>query len=96
MFLSESKIKKIVTDLQESKNLGPETSPTNPLNHFKKLLLIRQLILAIMNRQKRSLHLKGYKYDELMSLIRHEEFYDNLKAQLDYYAMQNQHNFSFD
>ncbi len=50
MFLSESKIKKIVMDLQESKNLGPETSPTNPLNHFKKLLLIRQLILAIMNR----------------------------------------------
>ncbi len=31
-----------------------------------------------------------------MSLIRHEEFYDNLKAQLDYYAMQNQDNFSFD
>lgn len=80
MFLSESKIKKLVEDLQVSKNLGPETSPTNPLNHFKKLLHIRQLILAIMNRQKRSLYFKGYKYDELMSLMRHEEFFDNLKA----------------
>jgi hypothetical protein len=63
MFLSESRLKKLVEDLQNSKSLGPETSPTNPLNHFKKLLLIRQLILAVLNRRQRSLYFKGYKYD---------------------------------
>jgi hypothetical protein len=35
-----------------TKNLGPENSPMNPLTHFRKLQMIREIILHIVNREK--------------------------------------------
>jgi hypothetical protein len=47
------------------------------MNHFKKLIAIRQLILGIVNRLKGPL-LKGSKLQEFEALFKDSEHYDNI------------------
>ncbi len=49
-----------------------------------------------MNRTKRSLYLRGYKYDEFLLLIKQEEFCENVKMAINAYNSANAQNFTFD
>jgi hypothetical protein len=64
-----------------TKNLGPENSPMNPLTHFRKLQIIREIILHIVNREK-SVFFTNKKMTEFEQLFSSEDFFNQLLQNL--------------
>lgn len=60
-----------------TKNLGPENSPMNPLTHFRKLLMIREVILHIVNREQ-GVFFTNKRMQEFEQLFSSEDFYNSL------------------
>lgn len=88
LFLSQKQMDRLIQSLQNIKGLGARPPSQNPIIHFKKLYMLRQLILSIVNRKAKPL-LIGENLDEFEYLFSSEDFYPAIKDSLKDYIELN-------
>lgn len=85
MFLSQEQIFNVVALLSNSNMKTSEKDILNPLVHFKRLYLLRNLILRIVGRDRLPL-LEGDSLIEFEDHFKHSSFFENLMANIEPYC----------